>query len=993
MSRLRHNPLLSWQNDFVGKPGAAHYYFAPMIKEGAAEKFAAGLKHVDRLAEYRGLLPLKLSFMLAPNNARNDAFFKRVADEGKKQKSLVLVDFIHPPVAFSPGRPGDPTRETSHTFFNSLHRLAELLVDGFDYTIDSAAWRDDPFARIYAKNFDGNISEFSFVDPELHQMYLEAARAVVDCVQPMVANSQGKLTSDTAQICLFSSGVDTAAGRLHALNDDSQVIADMFAKFCVAKDNWIVDPEALLCAELLPADLVDHIKKVRSRWSKYLALVTVNMYVTLTTFLHEYYDTYGVWYDERGQSSPFGQRPPKDSGEKELIVPYIERKFATMTRDIPLVPRFPRREKTSYELSSPINSLRSRELETKPDPDDFFVRRQYLEFLPGAKPTYADKVYQLLRTAPALELSTDGMPARNTQLYSVKGIFNKKIGAQMPGLWAEYVSPDEGAAFTEEQLKAKQSTLRPSPFGKELKSRDLRGKDLSWMDLRGAKLGKANLMGADLTGADLTGADLSSAKLKGANFTDAKITDITGMDPEAHIHAIGLDPAKRNPRRARTSGARARRNPELRPSPYGKNLAGMDLSGQDLSLMDLSGADFRGADLTDARLSASDLTGADLSDQYLETTSLSQAILRGAVLKSANLEGMELRYTDLSGADLQDANFANAMLEGSNLSNVKAADAQFLNANLASANLAGADLSRSLLRHAVLSRANLSNATLRKAFAEGANFNLANLDNADLQGAKLVDADLTNMRVANANFKNANLTDANLKGTDVSKANMEGVAIPEFPREGPLKEHYEFELHKSPAFKKWFGKSVLVDKYSLQPVVVYHGTRTGGFTIFDPAKRDPHHNAFYFTDALSTAETYTNGKKPQKRPDPAVETNKSVGIYRLYIKLVNPMVIECRGKSWNNLYDSRAPGLDKTHELAKWAEANGYDGVIFKNIIDDGGHGPFRIPVPATVYAVFDPKAIKSATANNGNFDPNDPDIRHNPPRASRARRGSRGRT
>jgi uncharacterized protein YjbI with pentapeptide repeats len=438
---------------------------------------------------------------------------------------------------------------------------------------------------------------------------------------------------------------------------------------------------------------------------------------------------------------------------------------------------------------------------------------------------------------------------------------------------------------------------------------------------------------------------------------------------------------------------RLRRNPDLRPSPYGKNLAGMDLSGQDLSSMDLSGADFRGADLMHARLSASDLTGADLSDQYLEETSLSQAILRGAVLQGANLAGTQLRYTDLSGANLQDANFENAMLEGSILSNVKAVGAQFRDANLASANLAGADLSRSVLRSAVLSRANLSNATLRKAFAQGADFNLANLENADLQGAKLEDALLTNMRVANANFKNANLTDADLKGTDVSKANMEGVAIPEFHREGPLKEHYQFELHKSPAFKKWFGKSVLVDKWSQQPVVVYHGTRTGGFTVFDPSKLDPHHNAFYFSAALPTAETYTDARKPHKRPDPGAEPNSPVGVYRLYIKLVNPMVVECHNAHWDQLRDYRAPGLTKTFELAKWAQAHGHDGVIFKNILDDGGHGPYRVNTPATVYAVFDPKAIKSATANNGNFDPSDADIRHNPQRASRARRGSRGRT
>lgn len=430
---------------------------------------------------------------------------------------------------------------------------------------------------------------------------------------------------------------------------------------------------------------------------------------------------------------------------------------------------------------------------------------------------------------------------------------------------------------------------------------------------------------------------------------------------------------------------KARGNPELRPCPYGKNLAGMDLSGQNLSFMDLAGADFRGADLTKTRLSGSDLSGADLSDQNMERTRLSEAILRGANLNNATFHG-ELRYMDLSGADLRNADFNSTDFTGSNLRDVKAARAEFTYANLTLVNLSNADLSRANLQSATLTSAVLEKATLRNALANYANFNLADLTDADLQGANLENSDLTEMKVAGANFKGAKLTDANLAGTNLSLANMQGVVIPEPHREGPLREHYVISPPTSAAFQRWFGKSVTIDHMTGQPIVVYHGTRNGGFTIFDPTKLDARHNAFYFSDALPTSETYTNSNKPLKRPDPAAESSAAVGIYRVYIKLVNPMIINGYGARWNELSDNRAPGLSKTFEFTKWAEKHGYDGVIFKDIYDDGGLGPYPAPIPATVYAVFDPRAIKSATANNGNYDPNDPDIRHNPRRPRRKR-------
>lgn len=78
-----------------------------------------------------------------------------------------------------------------------------------------------------------------------------------------------------------------------------------------------------------------------------------------------------------------------------------------------------------------------------------------------------------------------------------------------------------------------------------------------------------------------------------------------------------------------------------------------------------------------------------------------------------------------------------------------------------------------------------------------------------------------------------------------------------------------------------------------------------------------------------------------------------------------------------------------TRDIAQYAYDNGYDGVVFRNIIDDGGRGKFRVRVPADVYALFKPQQqVKSADPvtydEDGNviplserFNPENPDIRY----------------
>lgn len=105
------------------------------------------------------------------------------------------------------------------------------------------------------------------------------------------------------------------------------------------------------------------------------------------------------------------------------------------------------------------------------------------------------------------------------------------------------------------------------------------------------------------------------------------------------------------------------------------------------------------------------------------------------------------------------------------------------------------------------------------------------------------------------------------------------------------------------------------------------------------------------------------------------------GIYQLYANLDNMYVVDGKGAAWNELRPEGLPKLErygfkdvpyKTRDVAEWARDNGYDGVIFKNIRDNGAYG--RTPA-GDVYAFFKPESqVKSADPvtydDNGNVIP-----------------------
>lgn len=142
----------------------------------------------------------------------------------------------------------------------------------------------------------------------------------------------------------------------------------------------------------------------------------------------------------------------------------------------------------------------------------------------------------------------------------------------------------------------------------------------------------------------------------------------------------------------------------------------------------------------------------------------------------------------------------------------------------------------------------------------------------------------------------------------------------------------------TPAFRAWFGDSKVVDENG-RPRFVYHGT-DANITEFKVSERGTYGGGIYLTPDTKGASDYAIYRGQQ-----------SPTVYPLYASIKNPATgaEAARIASWRGEENARA-------ELI----ARGYDGVI------DMRSGEI---------VAFYPEQIKSATGNNGNFDPSDPNI------------------
>jgi hypothetical protein len=216
----------------------------------------------------------------------------------------------------------------------------------------------------------------------------------------------------------------------------------------------------------------------------------------------------------------------------------------------------------------------------------------------------------------------------------------------------------------------------------------------------------------------------------------------------------------------------------------------------------------------------------------------------------------------------------------------------------------------------------------------------------------------------------------------------------------------------TPAFKNWFGNSKATDEAG-KPIVVYHSTR-GQFDEFNTTGEGQSVNTgTFFSSSPDVAATYNTSSEHSMVP--------------AYLSLKNPMIVDANGANWNRIgqdakvslpeikvsakddemllseLTGEAPNLNatrsmpakdatageifgeqvfekgfSTNEMARWARSKGYDGVIFKNVVDHGPAVRFSTEAsekPSNIYVAFEPTQIKSAISNVGTFDPKNPSM------------------
>jgi hypothetical protein len=187
------------------------------------------------------------------------------------------------------------------------------------------------------------------------------------------------------------------------------------------------------------------------------------------------------------------------------------------------------------------------------------------------------------------------------------------------------------------------------------------------------------------------------------------------------------------------------------------------------------------------------------------------------------------------------------------------------------------------------------------------------------------------------------------------------------------------------AFKKWFGESKVVDAEG-RPLVVFHG---GSFASDRPgAVADTRGPGMFFTDDVALAAGYTRGRvrteaylRLQNPFDPRNGAHVDAPWVRDWIDFwreEDGWVDRFSGEDMSDgdvldmIEQGRLYEYDDTGSRTRWNDFLGtardhHDGYMGPDPTE-GAHAPM-------IYVAFEPTQIKSAIANVGTFDPNDPAI------------------
>jgi N12 class adenine-specific DNA methylase len=192
----------------------------------------------------------------------------------------------------------------------------------------------------------------------------------------------------------------------------------------------------------------------------------------------------------------------------------------------------------------------------------------------------------------------------------------------------------------------------------------------------------------------------------------------------------------------------------------------------------------------------------------------------------------------------------------------------------------------------------------------------------------------------------------------------------------------ENDVTDTPEFKRWFGDSKVVDAKG-KPLVVYHGTivrpdseRVKG--MGDIASFDRMFTTKFRSPSIDTVGSWFSTNPGEGGAQMYSGSGQGSAIYPVYLSIKNPQVTTFQLMTrrarllQNGKDDGRMIGAEEVAAYRKWLNDTGKDGIKIEGSGNDGST-EFDNQV---AWIALEPEQIKSATGNNGDFDPANPDIR-----------------
>jgi hypothetical protein len=184
---------------------------------------------------------------------------------------------------------------------------------------------------------------------------------------------------------------------------------------------------------------------------------------------------------------------------------------------------------------------------------------------------------------------------------------------------------------------------------------------------------------------------------------------------------------------------------------------------------------------------------------------------------------------------------------------------------------------------------------------------------------------------------------------------------------------------KNAAFKAWFGNSKVTDKNG-KPLVVYHGTilHQGQGGIGDITAFDRLFTTQFRKHSIDTVGSWFSTNPGEGGAEMYSGTGSGSVIYPVHLSIQNPQVttfalMTSRARKLANGKDDGRPiGKAEVDAYRNWLKSMGKDGI---KIEGSGNEGSTEFD-NQDAWIALEPTQVKSAVGNNGDFNPDNPDIR-----------------